>query len=283
MMIKDGFWRFCEVVIKKNVHLEKMSIHNFNIQALNDIILNNDSAKITKIVFFVALYAYQAECWMFMVNVTTIIKVASDKIIQSTHLTQKRVSKYEEYSNRYLSEENIALDLGCGTGEFTVDCADKGQVVAIDFQIQQLKKIQRHKNIHKICCDAHFLPLCNNSINVIIAISILEHVRNSAIAIIELQRILKNQGHLIIQIPNMQYFIEPHTRIPLLFFMPPVIKRAIEKQIYKLYYTNYSLARKTIQRQLSEASLTLERVDFVYYGIKIPIWPPGWIFTSTKN
>ena len=71
-----------------------------------------------------------------------------------------------------------------------------------------------------IVADARFLPIRSEVASTVIALFLLEHVPEWNKIISEAYRALKTGGLLIIQIPNLMYFIEPHTMIPLLGFLP---------------------------------------------------------------
>jgi SAM-dependent methyltransferase len=70
--------------------------------------------------------------------------------------------------------------------------------------------------------DASDLPFKDGSFAVVLLLSVYEHIepaRRSA-AIAELHRVLAPGGLFLGQIPNMNFPIEPHSRLPLVQFLP---------------------------------------------------------------
>ena len=99
------------------------------------------------------------------------------------------------------------LDLGCGTGLFTVEAArmvgDQGIVHAVDIQVSLLNKtgprlhgagvFERVKLHH---CGAYDLPLPDDSVDLAILVSTLGEIPDKPAALSELRRVLKAGGRL---------------------------------------------------------------------------------------
>ena len=49
----------------------------------------------------------------------------------------------------------------------------------------------------------------------------------------EMTRVIKQYGVIIIQIPNLDWLLEPHTKFPFLAYMPSILRK------YALLFTNY--------------------------------------------
>ena len=62
-----------------------------------------------------------------------------------------------------------------------------------------------------IVCDIHLLPFKDNSIDAVMSLAVLEHVREPAVVLKELHRVLKKGGRVFSVIPFMQPFhASPH-------------------------------------------------------------------------
>jgi ubiquinone/menaquinone biosynthesis C-methylase UbiE len=124
--------------------------------------------------------------------------------------------------------------------------------------------------------DAQSLPLRKESVDTVIAISILEHLRDPEIALTEFKRVLVTEGGLIVQIPNPEYFIEIHTKFPFIFLLPESIRDKINVRTFGYYYTNFRLSKKKLI-QLLTPLFVLREAKPVYHRLKTPPWPPSWI------
>ena len=83
-------------------------------------------------------------------------------------------------------------------------------VIALDIEKRQLREIE-NSYIERICADAHHLPSSNGSVDCILSLWLLEHLKDSEKCVEELYRVLR-YGTAIIQLPNLQYPLEPHTK-----------------------------------------------------------------------
>jgi ubiquinone/menaquinone biosynthesis C-methylase UbiE len=195
-------------------------------------------------------------------------------------LYAERAEKYFNRFKDHVKNGITVLDTGCGSGAFSKllskqDCC----VVSLDVSSHVLKSVPEVQNIHKICGDAQNLPLRDSSVDVVIAISLLEHLSRPYSAMREIRRVLKTGGFFVVQLPNLQYFIEPHTKFPLLFLLPASLKRVISEQLD--YYINFHMTVKGVLR-LATSLFTLRKKDALYHKFKTCPWPPAWIFIFQK-
>ncbi len=116
------------------------------------------------------------------------------------------------------------LDLGCGSGAFTLAMAkqvgEKGEVVALDLQPKMLKSLQRklqqpqnhrwQKIIHTSVGAAQALPLPSESVNACCLISVLQEVPRREQALSEVYRVLKQGGVLAVS----EFVIDPDYALP---------------------------------------------------------------------
>jgi SAM-dependent methyltransferase len=90
---------------------------------------------------------------------------------------------------RFDTSEHLVADLGCGTSHYAE------QVVCVDSA--------NYPNVHLVC-DAHRLPLADESLDGIISVAVLEHTPNPADHVAEMRRVLKPGGRLICFVPFIQ-------------------------------------------------------------------------------
>lgn len=102
-----------------------------------------------------------------------------------------------------VKEGATAVDIGAGTGFVTQELLNrKLRVIAIDQSREMLNALeQKFGSSGEITCiqaDAYTLPLESESVDYVMANMFLHHVENPGQAILEMTRILKSGGKLII-------------------------------------------------------------------------------------
>ena len=119
----------------------------------------------------------------------------------------------------------LCLDLGCGDGFFTHLLTELcGDVVGIDLVEYSKWRSRIQLKSSFVVADAKKVPLRSRTVDVVLILSLLEHVPNWRIIISEVSRVLRSGGIVIIQLPNLNFIIEPHTHLPFIAFMPKRIK-----------------------------------------------------------
>ncbi len=105
-----------------------------------------------------------------------------------------------------ISIKEWGIDIGCGTGSNLNILSSKGiHAIGLDHSIYALSLIKKRLKIPLINADLTELPLQPNSIGLIVAMDILEHLDNDADGIIELHRVLKKGGNLILTVPAFNF------------------------------------------------------------------------------
>lgn len=72
--------------------------------------------------------------------------------------------------------------------------------------------------------DALALPFKDVTFDRVSVISVIEHVADQHRTMHEISRIIKLGGELILQVPNKYFFVDLHTGIPLLHYLPTSIR-----------------------------------------------------------
>ena len=121
------------------------------------------------------------------------------------------------------------LDLGCGTGTFTLAMAqmveDSGVVHAVDLQQPMLDLAQQRiaaagltPRVRFHCSGAYPLPLADSSVDLAVLIATIAEIPNKNLALAELTRVLKPGGRLALseELPDPAYA------------PPPVLRRWVE-------------------------------------------------------
>ncbi|OON95055.1 MAG: hypothetical protein ATN32_07355 [Candidatus Epulonipiscium fishelsonii] len=144
--------------------------------------------------------------------------------INSSYFSRKGLLRYINNSKKYM--KGVCLDFGCGTQPYKKLFKCK-KYIAIDYPQTRSKS---DKNI--IWYDGKHIPLKNNCIDCILTTEVMEHIPNLDEILKECNRVLKNEGHIIITIP----FLFPEHENPYDFrrFTNEGIKMLLEKHGFKI-------------------------------------------------
>lgn len=102
-----------------------------------------------------------------------------------------------------IAPESLVLDLGCGTGRFTVRILKRysGCTFGLDQSLEMLKRAAEKdagRSVHWIAGDAHTLPLRSDTFDCVYMAMVIHHVREEAVALEEIRRLLKPGGRCVI-------------------------------------------------------------------------------------
>ncbi len=90
------------------------------------------------------------------------------------------------------------LDLGCGSGEFARLALRGDADWGLDLSWQRLARCRRHPAYRHLCRgDACRLPFADREFRTVLAVSVLEHLRQPERALAEVGRVLRPGGHLV--------------------------------------------------------------------------------------
>jgi len=101
------------------------------------------------------------------------------------------------------------LDCGCGDGEFTAKMADvveATKIIGIDVAAEQIA-VARTRGIEGIVGNLDLgLPFGNESVDLVVASHIIEHVSDTDMLLRESYRVLKHGGYVVMSTPNLAAF-----------------------------------------------------------------------------
>lgn len=102
-----------------------------------------------------------------------------------------------------LKEHQNILDIGCGDGTFLSQIKHKNiNLHGVDFSEFQLQKAQKIAQT-KQCDLEQGIPHKDNSFDIIYCAEVIEHVHNPDFLLEECNRILKQDGYIILSTPNL--------------------------------------------------------------------------------
>lgn len=102
------------------------------------------------------------------------------------------------------------LDVGCGTGGTSNVFLKFGSLVGVDFSFSALKLASKKglENIFRSTLTN--IPLQDKTFDIITALDVIEHVKDDAIVLLEIKRLMKYTGYLIITVPAFQFLWSEH-------------------------------------------------------------------------
>lgn len=100
---------------------------------------------------------------------------------------------------------NYVLDIGCGTGvllPLLIEAlGDEGKIIALDFSAEMLVQGKAKSSppiVNFVQADGMFIPMANNSIDMVLCNSVFPHFSDKDKALKEITRVLRNNGRLAI-------------------------------------------------------------------------------------
>ena len=197
------------------------------------------------------------------------------------HLYEARKNLYLGYIQQYVEKSSVLVDIGCGSGGFSKAFENQHRfIIALDVDGALLKHF---KGVNRVCGDAQCLPLRNNSIDCVFSISLMEHLPKPEEYAKEICRILKSKATVIVQLPNLQYLFEPHSKWPLLFLFPKSLQSVILSMLDYAYINMRVTVKEALKLLLSEG-LRLEKSLKLYHLKIMKLLPiaPSYMFILKK-
>ncbi len=102
------------------------------------------------------------------------------------------------------------VDVGCGTGATLKALEDLGAGVGIDRSARALHYCQRRGLRRLALATAEALPLGSETADVVLALDLLEHIRDDRAAARELARVLRPGGVLVLTVPALPELWSEH-------------------------------------------------------------------------
>lgn len=172
------------------------------------------------------------------------------------------------------------LDVGCGPGILINEIIEdkKCEYFGIDISEKMIKKAEdKHKvdkpkkNIHFRVGNAEKLDFPDKSFDVVIALGLLEYLDNPKDAFKEINRVLKDDGELIVSFCNRRSIYN----ISYKYFGTPIkyVYHKIKKTPY-IYHKMYT--EKDARKLVKDLNLVIDRI--IYYDANLSIFPINYLF-----
>lgn len=192
---------------------------------------------------------------------------------------------YEDKLKQNITKDSLWLDIGCGHNILPFwRQEEERRIVKIPQRIVGLdpdfSSLLQHKNItNRINGDIHDLPFQDNSVNLITANMVFEHLKEPQHQLREIFRILKPGGLLLFHTPNSWGYSTFFARL-----MPDALKKKLiyflqrrkEEDVFPAFYRiNASEKIKTIAR---ETGFNIKEILLVPSGASLIMIPPLALF-----
>ncbi|MEM2135873.1 MAG: class I SAM-dependent methyltransferase [Candidatus Jordarchaeaceae archaeon] len=127
------------------------------------------------------------------------------------------------------------LDLGCGTGRFSIEIAKRGaRVTAFDpskSMLEQARRKIKNSEINLIRGDGCKLPFQDNTFDGCVCVNVINHVEDYYQLMREIGRVVQEEGFIIINFSNFFSFY-----LPIALYVN-ITKRSVQKDVYSKWFT----------------------------------------------
>jgi ubiquinone/menaquinone biosynthesis C-methylase UbiE len=105
----------------------------------------------------------------------------------------------------------MVLEAGCGVGMYSSQIRRRysNSVEAFDVELERVKEA-RQDTPDALVAAAEALPYRSNLFDTVLSNEVIEHVQDDRQAVIEMVRVLKPGGHIVLFCPNRWYPVEQH-------------------------------------------------------------------------
>lgn len=115
--------------------------------------------------------------------------------------TRLRNQKLFEWMNQNAPGKRV-LNLGSGIGQFDHYLSKGAKAINVDIS-------PSIRNLHVIA-DAHFLPFKGDCFDIVYSIAVLEHVQKPWVVADEIGRVLRQGGHVVVELPFLNVIHDQH-------------------------------------------------------------------------
>jgi SAM-dependent methyltransferase len=105
------------------------------------------------------------------------------------------------------------LNVGCATGRTSEFLEKFGEVISLEYDEDCYNFVKEKLNINIVNGSVLDLPFENEIFDVVCAFDIIEHVHDDLKAAEEMNRVLKNNGNLILTVPAFNFLWSEHDEI----------------------------------------------------------------------
>lgn len=110
-------------------------------------------------------------------------------------------------------EEKIILEIGCGTGRFSLELLKySSTVMFVDLSFEMIKIARNHKSLNNqdfSSASIYNLPFPDNYFDRILSVNVFNHLDKPVLALSEINRVLKKDGQVVVNFANYCSYFFP--------------------------------------------------------------------------
>ncbi|KQC10670.1 MAG: hypothetical protein APR62_11705 [Smithella sp. SDB] len=189
--------------------------------------------------------------------------------------------KYLKTKKNRLSDKKI-IDIGCGSGHIAAYFSECNSVWAVDVADQVSPEVRQKINFIKI--EKDLSQFFDGGFDIAILNHVLAHTEDKLKLLMEVNRLLKNNGICYVANPNKYYPIEPYYRIPFLHYLPQRLFLKLAKYLGRNKENVYLISHPSLKKLAGVAKFSVtdctvnvinesEKFSSEYripFGIKLP-------------
>ncbi|MFH1586986.1 MAG: class I SAM-dependent methyltransferase [Candidatus Diapherotrites archaeon] len=146
------------------------------------------------------------------------------------------------FLRKFLPEKKLKiLDAGCGTGASIEFLKEFGEVTGMDISPKAMAFCKKKglKNVSN--GDIRNMPFRNNEFDLVVGLDVLEHVKENKKAISEFNRVLKDNGFLLLTVPAFDFLwtMRDEYMMHKKRFSRPELQKFLEKSGFKVIKISY--------------------------------------------
>lgn len=158
------------------------------------------------------------------------------------------------------------LDVGCGTGNYTIALAEKGMnVTGLDVSLQMIETARKKmSSVEWVHGDAKHLPFSDRSFDGVLCFLAIHHIKELALFFSEAQRVLKPGGKIVIFTNSPQQFMQ----LWIVDYFPKMMAKAarllfakadVEEALLKAGFQQLSFEKFFVKKETQDAFLEIAK------------------------
>ena len=134
-----------------------------------------------------------------------------DKIAKRPYASMYEKKKGDVLAFFRNKEDGIILDIGCGPGRITKPLAEINEklIIGMDISEKMVTSVKKSmvradhlQKAHFVVGEAEYIPFKSNSIDTVISLDVIPHLKFPFEHIKEMKRVVKNGGYLLLDFSN---------------------------------------------------------------------------------
>lgn len=166
-----------------------------------------------------------------------------------------------DYLKKHINKKGKMLEVGVQGGEMTPFFKELSTpIVSIDIDTSHLILAKKNNpDSEVICCDILHPPFKQNVFDIVVLNSVIEHIPDEVSALIEIYKLMEDEGYLYIGFPPWYGIFGGHSNIPFYSLLPPIIRNKLSKYKFVRAYPTYPRSVKNLERKITDYFTIIDR------------------------